>query len=113
MTTQQKLDCLDKAGLILWTKKRDGMPRYKLYLKKGGMYMTDMITDVNSLSAHSARVSGVPDAEAVGPFGAPDRRVFQRGRPGAGSVLRMRHCLLCSRKAGPAVDGHRPLAEGV
>ena len=60
MTTQQKLDCLDKAGLILWTKKRDGMPRYKLYLKKGGMYMTDMITDVNSLSAHSREYLGYP-----------------------------------------------------
>ena len=60
MTTQQKLDYFDDKGLILWPKKRDGVPRFKRYLENSGQHMTDMITDVDSLSAQAAEYLGYP-----------------------------------------------------
>lgn len=58
MTTQQKLDYFDDNGLILWPQKTDGIPRFKRYLGSGGQYVTDIITDIAPLSAHSSEYLG-------------------------------------------------------
>ena len=60
MTTQQKLNYFDDNGLILWPKKRGGVPSFKRYLEGGGQYMTDMVIDVSSLSAQAAEYLGYP-----------------------------------------------------
>ena len=46
MTCQEKLDVLDKNGLIAWPETA-GMPRFKRYLSTGqGIPAQDVITDV-------------------------------------------------------------------
>lgn len=57
MSVHQKLDMLNDHGLIWWPKKDGGMPRFKRYLY-GGTAITDVIVDVNPLSANSAEYLG-------------------------------------------------------
>ena len=60
LTTRQKLDALDDAGLILWPDK-GSVPRFKRYLSTSpGQPMTDMILDVPPLSAAARERVGYP-----------------------------------------------------
>ena len=60
VTTQQKLDALDTAGLIYWPAK-GGMPRLKRYLRAdGGVAIQDVITDIDPISAHAQERLGYP-----------------------------------------------------
>ena len=68
MTTQQKLDCFDTNGLILWPKKTGGVPQFKRYLS-GGQYMTDMITDVAPMSAKSDEYVNYPTQKPLALYG--------------------------------------------
>lgn len=53
LTTQEKLELLDKAGLIYWPE-RGSVPRHKRYSDENpGVPIQDIITDIGPLSAHS------------------------------------------------------------
>ncbi len=54
-----RLDALDAAGMIYWTK--NGKPRLKLYLDaQKGVEVTSVIIDINKLEAHSNEKVGYP-----------------------------------------------------
>ncbi len=58
---QQKLDALDKAGLIHWPGN-NGMPRLKRYLAAvKGTAPEDVFTDIGKLEASSKEKTGSPD----------------------------------------------------
>jgi DNA modification methylase len=60
LSSQEKLDELDAAGLISWPPK-GGMPRVKRYLAATvGVAIQDVITDINPISAHAAERLGYP-----------------------------------------------------
>ena len=59
-TVQRKLEALDEQGLIYWPPK-GRMPRFKRYLdEKSGVYIVDVITDINPIGAHAAERLGYP-----------------------------------------------------
>jgi len=63
LTTQQKLDLLDKNGFIYWTPsgKYDGkgFPQFKRYLSTG-MPIQDIITDIFPINSQAAERLGYP-----------------------------------------------------
>jgi len=60
-TVQDKLDALDKAGLIYWPKKKDGTPRLKWYADQlEGAAIPDVWTDIAPISANAAERLGYP-----------------------------------------------------
>ena len=60
LTVQQKLDALDKQGLIYWPPKGK-MPRFKRYLDKdAGVPIVDVVTDINPIGAQAAERLGYP-----------------------------------------------------
>ncbi len=60
LTTQEKLDLLDEAGLVVWPK-RGGVPRQKRYSDENpGIPIQDIITDIGPLSSHSKERLGYP-----------------------------------------------------
>ncbi|MCX5800894.1 MAG: DNA methyltransferase [Candidatus Eisenbacteria bacterium] len=59
-TVQQKLDALDKAGLICWPPKGK-VPGFKRYFnEKAGVSITDVVTDINPIGAQAAERLGYP-----------------------------------------------------
>jgi DNA modification methylase len=57
MTTQEKLDLLDKNGFIYWPGKEGGRPQFKKYMGKG-VAIQDIITDIPPVNSQAAeRVS--------------------------------------------------------
>jgi DNA modification methylase len=60
LTTQQKLDLLDKNGLIYWSSKGT-IPRYKRYLEDmSGVPIQDVVVDISPISAQAAERLGYP-----------------------------------------------------
>ena len=60
LTVQQKLDALDKQGLIYWPPKGK-MPCFKRYLnEEAGVPIVDVITDINPIGAQAAERLGYP-----------------------------------------------------
>lgn len=60
LTVQQKLDALDKQGLIYWPPKGK-MPRFKRYLnEEAGVPIVDVVTDINPIGAQAAERLGYP-----------------------------------------------------
>ncbi|MDO8720697.1 MAG: DNA methyltransferase [Syntrophales bacterium] len=60
LTVQQKLDALDKQGLIYWPPKGK-MPCFKRYLnEEGGVPIVDVVTDINPIGAQAAERLGYP-----------------------------------------------------
>lgn len=58
--TQEKLDALDKAGLIYWPK-RGKVPCFKRHLdEQAGVPIADVIADINPIGAHAAERLGYP-----------------------------------------------------
>ena len=50
----ERLDLLDKAGLIYWPKKQGGFPRYKQYLDGApGVPLQDVWTDIDPLNSQA------------------------------------------------------------
>ncbi len=50
----ERLDRMDKAGLIFWPRKKGGVPRFKQYLQDAkGMQVQDIITDIPPLNARA------------------------------------------------------------
>jgi adenine-specific DNA-methyltransferase len=57
----ERLDKLDKIGLIHWPKKRNGMPRYKCYLEDmPGIPLQDVWTDIRPIHNLSEERVGYP-----------------------------------------------------
>jgi DNA modification methylase len=60
MTTQQKLDLLDDAGLVYWPP-RGSVPQQKRYVDEGaGVSVQDMITDIGPISSQAQERLGYP-----------------------------------------------------
>jgi len=60
LTTQDKLDLLEKAGLIVWPE-RGAVPRQKRYSNESpGVQVQDIITDVGPISSHAKDRLGYP-----------------------------------------------------
>jgi len=65
MTTQEKLDFLDAAGLIYWPPKGN-IPRLKRYLETPkGIPIQDVILDIPPLGSHSKERLGYPTQKPV------------------------------------------------
>ena len=61
MSVQDRLDVLEKQGLIYWPQKTGGMPRYKRYLEsQGGSPIQDIISDIGPISGQSDERLGYP-----------------------------------------------------
>jgi site-specific DNA-methyltransferase (adenine-specific) len=65
MTTQQKLDLLDKHGCIYWPPK-GSVPQQKRYLSDGeGVQVQDIITDIQPISSQAKERLGYPTQKPV------------------------------------------------
>jgi DNA modification methylase len=65
MTVQERLDVLERAGLIYWPP-RGTSPRYKRYLSVSeGNPIQDIITDIGPLSSQSSERLGYPTQKPV------------------------------------------------
>jgi DNA modification methylase len=61
LTTQEKLDLLDKHVRIHWPEKKDGMPRLKQYAEDlPGVPLQDVISDIRPLHNLAAERLGYP-----------------------------------------------------
>ncbi len=61
LSTQDKLDTLDKAGRIYWSSTQTGLPRYKRYLDDmPGLPIQDVITDIFPINSQSRERRGYP-----------------------------------------------------
>jgi len=52
LSTQEKLDKLDNAGLIYWPKKEGGFPRFKRYINSG-MSIQSIIVDIPPINSQA------------------------------------------------------------
>jgi site-specific DNA-methyltransferase (adenine-specific) len=60
-TVQDKLDALDKAGMVFWPEKKDGVPRLKWYADQlVGVALLDVWTDINPISPRVKERLGYP-----------------------------------------------------
>lgn len=65
LTTQEKLDLLDQAGLVGWPE-RGKVPRQKRYSDENpGVPVQDIITDIGPISSHSGERLGYPTQKPV------------------------------------------------
>ncbi|HXS06385.1 MAG TPA: DNA methyltransferase [Rhizomicrobium sp.] len=65
MTVQERLDVLDKAGLIYWPK-RGSVPQYKRYLSVAeGNPVQDIISDIRPLGSHADERLGYPTQKPI------------------------------------------------
>jgi site-specific DNA-methyltransferase (adenine-specific) len=59
LTSQQKLDRLDEAGLIYWPAKSGGFPRFKRHLNDG-VPVQSVITDIPPINSQAQERLGYP-----------------------------------------------------
>lgn len=65
LTTQEKLELLDQAGLIYWPK-RGSVPQQKRYSDENpGVGLQDIITDIGPISSHAKDRMGYPTQKPV------------------------------------------------
>ena len=65
MSVQDKLDLLEKAGLIVWPK-RGKTPRQKRYASENpGVPVQDIVDDISAISAHALERTGSPDQKPI------------------------------------------------
>lgn len=80
---QEKLDALDKQGLIHWPAKGK-VPGFKRYLnEKAGVPIVDVVTDINPIGAQAAERLGYPTQKPV----ALLERIIKASCPENGVVL--------------------------
>jgi hypothetical protein len=90
--TVQGLEELDAAGRIHWPKKRGGNAQDQAILGRARWQARNICVGRHSSNRRSReRASWLPHPKASCPPGAHRRRQLQRGRPGAGRLLRLRH----------------------
>ena len=79
LTTQQKLDLLDKAGLIFWPPN-GRVPSQKRYVDMGaGVPAQDIITDIRTIGARAKERTGYPTQK---PLALLDRIIEASSKPG-------------------------------
>lgn len=79
LSTQEKLDLLDKAGLIYWPT-RGTVPQQKRYADENpGVPVQDIITDIGPISSHSSERLGYPTQK---PIPLLDRIIQASSKPG-------------------------------
>jgi site-specific DNA-methyltransferase (adenine-specific) len=79
LSTQEKLDLLDKEGFIWWPQS-GGMPRFKRYLNSmTGVTVQDVIIDINPISAHAKERLGYPTQK---PLALLERIIQASSNPG-------------------------------
>ena len=59
ISTQEKLDLLDKSNLIYWPSKEGGFPRFKRYLS-GGTPIQTVVTDIFPINSQADERLGYP-----------------------------------------------------
>lgn len=65
LTTQDKLDLLEKAGLVVWPE-RGLVPRQKRYSNESpGVQVQDIITDIGPLASHAKERLGYPTQKPI------------------------------------------------
>jgi site-specific DNA-methyltransferase (adenine-specific) len=77
LTTREKLDVLDKHGLIHWPRS-EGFPRFKRVLGKG-LPLQDMILDIPPLNSQAQERTGYPTQK---PLTLLDRIIQASSKPG-------------------------------
>jgi DNA modification methylase len=79
LSTQEKLDLLEEAGLIYWPE-RGSVPRHKRYSDENpGVPLQDIVTDIGPISAHSEERLGYPTQK---PIALLDRIIQASSNPG-------------------------------
>jgi site-specific DNA-methyltransferase (adenine-specific) len=79
LTTQEKLDLLDQAGLVYWPTKGT-VPQQKRYSDENpGVPIQDMITDIGPISSHAHERIGYPTQK---PISLLKRIIEASSRPG-------------------------------
>ncbi len=79
LTTQDKLDILDAAGLIYWPPN-GSIPRQKRYLDEGeGVQIQDIINDINPISSQAKERLGYPTQK---PLALLERIIQASSNPG-------------------------------
>lgn len=77
---QERLDRMDEAGLIYWSKKGKGVPRFKQYLDvMQGMPAQDVIVDIPPINSQAAERLGYPTQK---PLALLERLVAASSNPG-------------------------------
>ncbi|MGP7795399.1 DNA methyltransferase [Sphingomonas sp. CLY1604] len=64
ISTQEKLDRLDAAGLIYWPAKGSGFPRFKRYLNEG-VPLQSVVVDIPPLNSQARERLGYPTQKPV------------------------------------------------
>ena len=65
-SVHQRLDVLDKAGLLYWPNKTGGKPQHKYYLSASkGTVVGDILTDIKNLGSASKESAGWPTQKPV------------------------------------------------
>lgn len=79
-TVQERLDALDRAGLIYWPEKEGGTPRLKSYTDElEGVALSDIWTDIPPISANAAERLGYPTQK---PLALLERIIQASSNPG-------------------------------
>ena len=66
LSTLEKLDALNAAGLIFWPQKKGGKPRLKIYKDQlKGVVLPDIWVDILPISAHAKERLGYPTQKPV------------------------------------------------
>jgi len=79
LTTQEKLDLLDAAGLVVWPQ-RGGVPRQKRYLDENpGVPIQDLVTDIRPLGKADRERLGYPTQK---PLALLERIISASSNPG-------------------------------
>jgi DNA modification methylase len=62
----ERLDKLDEIGLIYWSKKKGGLPRYKQFLEDSeGLVLPDVWTDIDVINSQAKERIGYPTQKPI------------------------------------------------
>ena len=78
LSSQEKLDVLDKHDYIHWPTKKGGFPRFKRYLGPG-VPIQDIITDISAISSQAKERLGYPTQK---PLELLERIIEASSKPG-------------------------------
>ena len=105
LAAARKLDLLDEAGLIHWT--RGGAPRYKIYADMTkGERLSDVVTTVGRIESKDRGIHRMARPGPGGAAGHHHQGVHQPRRHCSRPLLRLRNDLCGCRDAGSPVDRH-------
>ena len=109
-SVHSRLDALDDAGLVHWTKDGRGTPRLKRYLESTrGRAVPDMFLDIGKLEDSAPEKIGLPHPKTALSPGADRQGILRSRRCRIRSVLWLRYHPRGRRRPGPSVGGDRHL----